>query len=321
LAVVVLVVAALVVGGSILLVKAVRSAGPARPIATGTAPTPSPLRPSASSGPFSPLTGTIAFLAPNGNLYLLDPATGETQKVMRDVGCCSLAWSPDGTAVAFTTGRGEGKGDVVVSHLDGTSTIVASLNSGGPPDPCCPQDVAWSQDGLQIVFTSGDGEVFTVAVNGSHLTQITDHTQDGCGDRRVSWSSSNGLIVTQRICPGAENSGIYTFTPLGSEVRKVLATKGEPQGISVSPDGGRIAFAIRLEGIFVVDADGSGLARLTHGWDSSPTWSPDGTVIAFSHAARGEAYGLWAVPSAGGEAFQVADLSTEPVAVAWRPVP
>jgi Tol biopolymer transport system component len=321
--VVVVLVVGLTVGGWALLGKAFRSAGPVRPVATRTGPTAPVVVPPASvtPPPSLDLTGTIAFEAWKGGLYLLDVATGATQKVDTEAGCCSMAWSPDGTGVAFTVGRGEGKGDVVVSHLDGSTTVVASLNSAGPPDPCCPQDVAWAPDGSQLVFTSGEGEVFTVGANGSHLARITDHTQDRCADRRVSWSPATGLIVSARQCPGSGNSGIYTFTSSGANVTKLLAVAGEPMGISLSPDGERIAFALSRKGLFVVNADGSGLTRLTHAWDSSPTWSPDGSVIAFSRAAQGQPYEVWAVPASGGQAVRVADLTTEPVWVAWRPVP
>ena len=61
-----------------------------------------------------------------------------------------------------------------------------------------------------------------------------------------------------------------------------------------SPDGRRIAFrrfgrSIRLAGnsdLFVVNADGSGLRRLTRHAENVPrwfAWSPDGRTIAFLH--------------------------------------
>ncbi len=71
------------------------------------------------------------------------------------------------------------------------------------------------------------------------------------------------------------------------------------QPVAWSPDGRRIAFA-RLTSrglkdahgypyqhcdIFIVNADGSGLHRLTHTGDAwTPVWSPDGREIAFARA-------------------------------------
>ena len=55
---------------------------------------------------------------------------------------------------------------------------------------------------------------------------------------------------------------------------------------SWSPDGARIA-ATSADGVFVMNADGTGLRRLTHNTvvDTWPARSPDGKKIAF-HSLR-----------------------------------
>jgi dipeptidyl aminopeptidase/acylaminoacyl peptidase len=74
-----------------------------------------------------------------------------------------------------------------------------------------------------------------------------------------------------------------------------------------SPDGSKIAYTARVpdagffgaDEVFVMNADGSGKARLTHSGDDGlavhsfdPTWSPDGERIAFTRliAAGGVGY-------------------------------
>jgi len=81
---------------------------------------------------------------------------------------------------------------------------------------------------------------------------------------------------------------IYLLDPRGI-VRQLTTTDGtfRDSGPTWSPDGSRIAFVsdreTELENLYVMNADGSGIRRLT---DMTrvccPAWSPDGTRIAFS---------------------------------------
>jgi serine/threonine-protein kinase len=77
-----------------------------------------------------------------------------------------------------------------------------------------------------------------------------------------------------------------------------------------SPDGRRIAFAKRGDGIFVMGATGESTRRLTS-FGSYPAWSPDGTRIVFSSEEVETPYNtlgsgqLWIVEASGGEPRQV----------------
>ena len=77
----------------------------------------------------------------------------------------------------------------------------------------------------------------------------------------------------------------------GSEERDV--THGSAREFAWSPDGRKLAL-VRDGEIYVVNADGEGLRRLTRnaGPDVAPAWSPDGRKIAFESRRdrKGEIY-------------------------------
>lgn len=107
----------------------------------------------------------------------------------------------------------------------------------------------------------------------------------------------------------SKDGNIYTMNPDGSD--EVDLTKGEFGSESNelnpawSPDGKRIAFASDREGrddsIYVMNADGTGLRKLTGGIANteSPRWSPDGKKIAYTAADEEEHYALSAMNSDG----------------------
>jgi Tol biopolymer transport system component len=163
----------------------------------------------------------------------------------------------------------------------------------------------WSPDGSTIAFDDGrnihgsplivpNGHIFTVRADGTGLTQIT---RGNGGEFSPSWSPDGTHLAITAKEPGL---------PAGISILDLATGNMEPITTSpyrgywdaapdYSPDGQQIAFIrVRqliekgstrdLTALFVVDVDGSDLRRLTP-WTMNaglPSWSPDGSRIAFN---------------------------------------
>ncbi len=105
-------------------------------------------------------------------------------------------------------------------------------------------------------------------------------------------------LVTVAVCASAAAALVVGpsgqgrpggLAPLGSAASNAFLREGAHARTSPT---GRIAFSAGAhphENIYVVNADGSGLKRLTsdRGADLDPSWSPDGRRIAYRHESGG----------------------------------
>ena len=159
--------------------------------------------------------------------------------------------------------------------------------------PAMEFDPTWSPDGSRIAYRhwphNGTSRIFVMKADGSDQRNLTrkdvwgpDWSPDG---RRVAFNSVVGT--------GGFDVYGYVVAPDGSGLRRI--SRHYVEYPAWSPDGSRIAFMAPEPGatgsnpdynIFVMDADGSHVRRLTTapGEDGWPAWSPDGTRIVFSSA-------------------------------------
>jgi len=189
-----------------------------------------------------------------------------------------------------------------VVNADG-SDLANLLPTGGLP--------AWSPDGTRIAFSSFDPahpeagpDIAVMQADGSQQTAVTD----GPGwDEAPAWSPDGTRLAFLRVDWNAASSELYVANADGSGLTK-LAEAAQPccspfpSPPAWSPDGRTIAFtgpggsgdtggrgAALASDVWVVGADGSDLSPVTDvpGEVSGPTWSPDGTRLAFAQTVFG----------------------------------
>ena len=140
----------------------------------------------------------------------LTPGTGESNET-------EPAWSGDGSRIVFRSDRSDASGLYTITPEGRELTRLT--------DGVLDVNPRWSPDGGRIVFgryldpdSGGTGfELFTVASDGTGLTQLTDNADYNTTD--ADWSpDGQWMVIASRILSGSGVYDLYSMSPDGRDI-------------------------------------------------------------------------------------------------------
>ena len=262
----------------------------------------------------------------NFDLYLIDiDGSGLRQITNTDGPDFDPRWSPDGTRIIYASRITQADtADLWIMDADGSNP--SQLTNSSDVDEVDP-DI--SPDGQFIAFASnrsGNFDIYIMRIDGTGVQQITNDLADEVSPR---WSPDGALIA---YYAGAynqtETSDLYIIASQGGVPNRLTQNDAIPDlWVDWAPGGAEIAFTsgqglgAGQRAIFTMPLGGAP-RQLTEGQihDDDPTWSPDGTRIAFDSNRQGDGvYDLYIVDVATGNVSQLTDDTGDNVAPAWQP--
>lgn len=189
------------------------------------------------------------------------------------------ALSPDGSKIAYQTNK-DGNYEIYVMNADGTGQKRLTNNTADDRRP------SFSPDGSRIVFDStrenadGSRDVWVMCADGTGALRVTYHPGD---DTDASFSPDGRTVIYISRCYG--NAEVCTSDLVYESGERLTTTTAEEGQPHFSPDGASVVFFSTRDGtdtLYRAKANGTSPVRLIPmGSMRSPSFSPDGTKIAF----------------------------------------
>lgn len=240
---------------------------------------------------WSPDGMTLAYVL--DGVWVLDASSGESRKITpcgNGPHSCTVAWSPDGSSIAVAHDS-----EIELVSADGSHrTNLIPLGSGSTV-----RHPTWSPEGGRIAFVAsvngpeGSGGLYAIDRSGSGLQLLVDLPPgDTLGVWMPEWSPDGSKIAYLSSGEWSKDKGwllnVTVVDADGSDPTEILQAGrcfclGFAPGLAWSPDGTKMALVIpgpgpgpgpnlAADGLYVMDADGTGLRLVREEAWGRPSW-------------------------------------------------
>ncbi|HEV8536934.1 MAG TPA: alpha/beta fold hydrolase [Candidatus Limnocylindria bacterium] len=269
---------------------------------------------------WSPDMRQLAFLRDRGgderfDIWLVDRDGEHERNLTSEPGVMhrDIAWSPDGTRLAYTA-NSAGVDKAFAVHVIDVATGAKRVLTDGARDDFAPR---WSPNGALLLFwsrresTRTNADLYVIAADGGKMQRL--ETRGGVDGETLDgrWSPDGGRISFTTDTRGRQEIAIATYTAgqLG-RVERMTESIHDGLGAIWRPDGRALAYlhdedaALSLRRVFIVShadhavADRPGM----HLW---PAIGPDSDTTAY----------LFSSPSRPWDVFVTRERATEPQAI------
>jgi len=231
-------------------------------------------------------------------------------------------FSPDGSRIRFSVSDPSNSVSLWEVRTDGSGLHQLLKGWHSPPAECCGR---WTQDGRYYVFESGNGltnDIFALADSTSIFRKASSTP--------TRLTTGPLLYSSARPDPGGRRIFVEGVQPRGELVRYDPASKQflpflggiSASDVSFSRDGKWVTYTTIPDlALWRSRVDGSDRLQLTYPPEAAtlPSWSPDGTRIAYVSFQVGKPTKIFIISAQGGQPEELLPENLGEVDATWSP--